>query len=256
MPSPAQILAVVAELSAIPLETLRSPTQLRQVGQVRAAAAHLLRTEAGLEVKEVAPLLGRSDQTVSEFSRKARLALANGGKIADLIEQARRVLDESARGLAGPPIEPTVGEDEQGGTVSAVATCDIAARDSSLVFEPVPRPRVPPGSPPRTLRAPHLTEWRRRTGLTQPQLARRSGIARETIARIENGRPARRDLILRLADTLLLAPSVPTATAELDALTGEAYTTCWSCGALRRVQARAERARWNKARRRQAAVFA
>jgi predicted transcriptional regulator len=74
---------VVSELSGIPLETLRSHTQLRSVGRVRAAAAHLPRTQAELPVKKVATLLGRSDQTICEFSRKARLALVNGGAVAD-----------------------------------------------------------------------------------------------------------------------------------------------------------------------------
>jgi hypothetical protein len=82
-----EILITLTKLSGISLDTLQSPTQLRRVGQVRAAAAHLLRTYSGLLVKQVAPLLARSDQTVCELSRKARLALVSGGTIAELIRQ-------------------------------------------------------------------------------------------------------------------------------------------------------------------------
>jgi hypothetical protein len=58
-------------------------------------------------------------------------------------------------------------------------------------------------------------------------------MARETISRLENGRPARRHVILGLADALALAPSELTGRTELDALTGEAYKKCKGCGALR-----------------------
>jgi predicted transcriptional regulator len=93
---------------------------MRQVGLVRAAAAHLLRSDAGLQVKQVAPLLGRSGQTVCEFSRKARLAMANGGRIAELIEQVRRVLDMSAPAVVEPPIMAEVDGTRGGDALAAV----------------------------------------------------------------------------------------------------------------------------------------
>jgi hypothetical protein len=89
---PSEILITLTKLSGISLDTLQSPTQLRRVGQVRAAAAHLLRNYCGLLVKQVAPLLGRSDQTVCELSRKARGAMVTGGTIAELIGQTILVL--------------------------------------------------------------------------------------------------------------------------------------------------------------------
>jgi DNA-binding XRE family transcriptional regulator len=51
-----------------------------------------------------------------------------------------------------------------------------------------PRLARQPPKPPRAVLVPHLAEWRTRAGLTQAQLALRSGVARETIARLEHGR--------------------------------------------------------------------
>jgi predicted transcriptional regulator len=105
--TPEAVLTIVTSLSGIPVDLLQSPTQIRSVVQVRAAAAHLLRNHCGLPVKQVAPLLGRSDQTVCECSRKARLALVTGGRIAELIKQSRLVLDgaEPDQVAAMPAVE-------------------------------------------------------------------------------------------------------------------------------------------------------
>jgi transcriptional regulator with XRE-family HTH domain len=201
--SPHQVLTIVSALSGIPLDALQSPSQVRKLGPVRAAAAHLLRVDSGLEVKQVGPLLGRSDQTICELSRNARKALDHGGVIAELIKQAKQVLDAS---------EPSF-------------------RPASA--EPARPARVRPPSAPRAVPVPQLARWRVRTGLTQPELARRSGVARETIARLEHGRAARRDVILRLADALVLAQSQLTGGTALDPLTGKEYLRCKSCPALR-----------------------
>jgi hypothetical protein len=75
------------------------------IGEVRAAAAHLLRTHSGLLVKQVAPLLGRSDQTVCELSRKARLSLVSGGTIAELIRQTSLMLGITTQ---QPPSTPSL----------------------------------------------------------------------------------------------------------------------------------------------------
>jgi transcriptional regulator with XRE-family HTH domain len=204
-PSPEHVLTVVSVLSEIPLDALQSPSQLRRLGPARAAAAYLLRVDGGLPVKQVAPLLGRSDQTICQFSRNARLGLDRGDdNIAELIRQAREVL------APGPTAVPPT------------------------TREPVQEP--PPARPqakPRALAVPFLARWRASTGLTQPQLTRRASIARETIARIEHGRPARLDTILRLAGALTLAPSELTGISDLDLFTEETFRRCKSCGALR-----------------------
>jgi len=41
-------------------------------------------------VKDVAPLLGRTEQTVCDFSRNARLGLQQGDDVGELIERARQ----------------------------------------------------------------------------------------------------------------------------------------------------------------------
>ena len=47
--TPEEVLTIVTSLSGIPVDTLQSPTQLRSVVQVRAAAAHLLRNHCGCQ---------------------------------------------------------------------------------------------------------------------------------------------------------------------------------------------------------------
>ena len=213
--TPEEVLTIVTSLSGIPLDTLQSPTQLRSVGQVRAAAAHLLRTHCRLPVKDVAPLLARSDQTVCECSRKARLALVTGGRIAELIEQTRVVLDDGAADTSAP--HTAEAESRDGETVDRAA----------IYADPSPVPA------PRSIPAISLRRWRTQAGLTQPQLGARAGVARETIARIENGRPATRPVVFRLAEALQIAPSMLTGITDLDTLTGETYKTCNRCAAVK-----------------------
>src|ERR1051326_1333490 len=57
-----QVVARVAELSAITADALRSPTQSRSVGKARSAAAHLLRTDCGRTRRETARLLGGANR--------------------------------------------------------------------------------------------------------------------------------------------------------------------------------------------------
>ena len=54
-----------------------------------------------------------------------------------------------------------------------------------------------------------VTEYRHRAGLSQSELARRSGISASYINRLESGdrQPSSRDLVLRIAEALSLAPS-------------------------------------------------
>jgi DNA-binding XRE family transcriptional regulator len=209
--SPDNILSILAELSGIPLTVLQSPTQVRRVGQVRSAAAHLLRVECGLSVSQVGPLLGRSAQTVCDLSRNARLALEHGGDIADLITRAQQVV------MGGKPERPGSPELWLRTAVGVGASTPAGQR--------------------RTFAVPHLRHCRTHAGLGQAELAQRTGIARETLARLENGRGARRDVIVRLADALLIAPSELMQSNDLDGTTGEEYRICRSCGVLRPVRA-------------------
>ena len=132
-------------------------------------------------MNQVAPLLGRSDQTVCDFSHRARVALLNGGRIAELIEQTRLVLDAH---WPEPPPSAGTQEVEGSGYDSHDAEVDTGRTGVALPM-------------PRSARVIHLYYWRTLARLTQPQLAARAGIARETIARIENGRPALWTVVLR-----------------------------------------------------------
>jgi transcriptional regulator with XRE-family HTH domain len=119
--------------------------------------------------------------------------------------------------LASPP--PTTPDNACDGVQDAATTVTDRVQPAPSLSAPIS--------------AVHLRRCRTQANLTQPQLARRAGVARETIARIENGRPARRAVFFRLAEALRVAPSMLTGSAELDALTGETYRTCKCCAALR-----------------------
>ena len=92
---------------------------------------------------------------------------------------------------------------------------------------------------PQVLRhLPRLRKWRTVAGLTQQQLVSRAGLARETLIRIENQqRGARPGTIRRLADALLVAPSMLTGSSDLDPSLGERLRTCTDCGAVRPCRA-------------------
>ena len=94
--------------------------------------------------------------------------VARGERAGVLVGNVRRAL--SMRGTAGAMNEPTCGW--------------------------IPRP------------LPGLPTCRLAAGLTQPELAARASVARETLGRIERGRNARPETIGRLAAALALAPSV------------------------------------------------
>jgi transcriptional regulator with XRE-family HTH domain len=283
-PSPARILTVVSKVSGVPPETVLSPNKARNACQVRAVAAHLLRVDASLEVRQVGVLLGRSRQTVWNFDRNARVALANGGHVAELIDQARRALATGSQdptpesepiSRLPPPLEapPSMAmpklrhwRERIGLTQAELALKSSVARETIARIESGRLARhavvlrravallltpselalstdsdVPTGEPntevPATrsscMALPSLRHWRTQMHLTQPQLVQRAGIARETVARIECGRPARHAAILRLASALLVAPSELTARSELDDRNAGAYKQCESCGATK-----------------------
>ena len=74
--------------------------------------------------------------------------------------------------------------------------------------------------------------------VTQEQLARRAGLARETLIRIENQQRGARPATIRLlADALLVAPSMLTGSPGLDASIDEPLRTCTDCGGLRPARA-------------------
>ena len=281
-PLPERIVATVAQLAAITPDVLKSSTQSRSVGCARAAAAHLLRTHCGFSQAEIAQRVGRSTQTISDLTTRARQSLRTGGAIAELVVTAQQVLNlgvvqteagllaatvadqvstPTARTLKRPRPIPAL----RGWRRLARRTQQQLARDSGIARETLirleaGRPAMPhvvdqladalgvtleellsgpdhtvEDAPVRTTFPLHnLVFWRELARLSRKQLAVRAGVASETLPRIENGRPARRDVVMRIADALCLAPSVLAGDRELDEPDG-AYLCCTDCGALRPV---------------------
>ena len=281
-PSCDRVVAAVAELAGITSEVLRGPTQVRLVGRARTAAAYLLRTDCGMTRAATAEHVGRSDQTVSDLTSKACASLANEGPVAGLIRHARRLLEIDVQ-EPEPDLASVIGEVQIGKSIAlpkprpipTLRDWRIAARltqkelasnaniaRESLIRLENGRPatggvwqrladalHVTPGA---LLEAPSIGEinvlrptafalrgvasWRELGRLTQARLAARVGIARETLVRIENGRPARRDVAERIAERLVLAPSVMIGTIELDDPDRKAYRQCTDCGGPRPVR--------------------
>jgi transcriptional regulator with XRE-family HTH domain len=150
-PGPDRVLSVVAELTGVPLPTLRGPGRTRPVSRARKLAMYLLRTEAGLSHAEVGRLLGRGSATVITLTRQVAEDLHGAGRSE--IERARAILREGR----APAEVPTrwVSPRSLGG-------CLIG-----------------------------LTAVREAAGLTKKELAQRAGLSRETVSRIETlKRPA------------------------------------------------------------------
>lgn len=145
----------------------------RDIGLVRAVTAHLLRTEAGLPAQEAGRILGRSRQTVHNLTTKLSHP-ASERVTAPLIRRVHQLLY--------PPV---------------LITLESIAG---------PLRRLPPRLSVHRLHG--LVECRIAAGLTQAELAARAGIARETLIRIERGRPATIESMEKLERALQIAVSV------------------------------------------------
>jgi hypothetical protein len=76
-----EVLEVVAALSGVTVAALLGPSRSRTISRVRSVAMHLLRTERGLAMGEVARVFGRSPATVYYLSRLVAL----GVRASDLV---------------------------------------------------------------------------------------------------------------------------------------------------------------------------
>ena len=163
-----------------------------------------------------------------ELARRARVARETLSKIEHGRPARQETVRRLAAGLSVPPgvLTGAVTETrcEPGPQVAEPETTRMLPSVPGV--EPVPVMDHPDnaglaGQPARAVRdcgppqvSRHLAglrEWRTFAGLTQDQLARRAGVARETLIRNENQqRGARSGTIRRLADALLVAPSMLT----------------------------------------------
>jgi transcriptional regulator with XRE-family HTH domain len=270
-------MATVGELAGIGPDVLRSSSQRRSVGRARIAAAHILRTHCRLPRTEIGSFVGRSDQTVSDLTARADAALATGGPVAELIRIVSQSLDDAGRGCVGSiqsaskatatnlesrltrrPVPALRAWRRDAGFTQQTLAAEASISRETLIRIEAGRPAVPAViqrlanalgiSPAMLLQPPpadhtqvqiattwimrDVAHWRKLAGWDQAELAERAGVARETLIRIENGRPARRAGARRLAEALILAPSELIGTTELDAV-NSAYRRCRECGAQR-----------------------
>jgi transcriptional regulator with XRE-family HTH domain len=267
-----EILRTVSLLAGIDDRALKSRTWRRPLKQARIAAAHLLLVHCGLARVEIGQHIGRSDQTVSELTARAKRSLARGGPAADLIAAAQTSLDRVAshsnkrseissrsrhtllpylrawrlvarltrasladRGRISPDILLRLERDRLASTaeIERLATALGIAPDMLLAGPPAPDPSQTVHRTPANRWTMHyVAQWRKVRRLTQAQLAERVGVARETIARCETGRPVHAAVVRRIADALLVAPSSLIGCSDLDA-SDTVYRTCTDCSALR-----------------------
>jgi DNA-binding XRE family transcriptional regulator len=136
---------------------------------------YLLRTDAGLSSAEAGETLGRSGATVRHLTGRTKQQVQCGqGDLYSIVNRVRRV-------LKSPFYNGSLANTPEWSRVSR-----------------------------RILYA--LADQRRAAGLTQPELAAKSGIARETIGRLERcHRPAQPSTVKALAAALGVVPSVLTS---------------------------------------------
>jgi transcriptional regulator with XRE-family HTH domain len=267
-----EILRTVSLLAGIDESALKSRTWRRPLKQARIAAAHLLLVHCRLPRADIGLHIGRSDQTVSELTARAKRSLAAGGPAADLIAAAETSLDRGAshskkrsgvsansrhtpllhlrawrlvarltrahladRARISNDILIRLERDRLASTaeIERLATALGTTPEMLLAAPPVPDPsQVDRWTPGNLWVMQQLAHWRKVCRLTQSQLAERIGVARETISRSEIGRPVTGAVVQRVADALLLAPSSLIGYPDLDAA-DTVYRTCKDCGGRR-----------------------
>jgi len=181
-PTPSRVRQIISDVSRVPIETVVRPGRGRLAVQARTVAAYLLHHDAGLSVQETARILHRTTTTVSRLTADVERVLGSSDPRAVLLERARRLFRNGlSSGKQYPPLGP-------GTTATKLLPGLLAAR---LAAE-----------------------------LTQPELAARAGIARETLARLERlRRRAQPETAERLANALGVQPaSLTMATEELPAM--------------------------------------
>jgi plasmid maintenance system antidote protein VapI len=176
-PSQTGVLRALAQATGLSVEALVGSGRDRSQSQARAVAAYLLIYDAGLSVLEAARVLHRDRSTVCRLvASVANLAGTDDPRMR-LVERAR-----------------------------------VQFRNGSNSGKHYMQP--PPGrSDVRFL--PGLLAYRLAAGLSQPEVAKRAGIARETLARLERlQRGARAETVEALARAFDVSPGSLTMSAE------------------------------------------
>jgi DNA-binding XRE family transcriptional regulator len=166
-PSPERVLAVVAEVTGVPVGALLGSSHAHAVGHARNLAMYLVRTEAGRSHAEVGRLLGRGSATVITQARA--VARDPRGTYQAHVERARAILEEGRHG-------------------AATRTRRVSPRSLGGYLV-------------------GLTAAREAAGLSKKDLAERAGLARETVSRLDLlKRPAEPATARALAAALQVGP--------------------------------------------------
>ncbi len=146
-PMPGRVLRLVADAAGLSIESIVGPQRSVPAARARAVSAYLLRHDVGLSMLDIARVLHRKTATVRTLVASVEQVLGTDHPRAQLLDRTRRLFRNGLNsGKHYPPLPP--------GTRA---------------------PKLLPG----------LLACRLVAGLTQPELARRAGIPRETLARLE-----------------------------------------------------------------------
>ncbi len=170
-PTAEHVLSAVVHASGISLDTLLGRRSRHEIVRVRATAAVILRSEAGLTAKEAGSTLRRSRQSVRNLIAKP----APGGypAAAELVTQVREALYPAALLSVQSSLDGTG------------APCLPGAGDDALPQPPnaaEPKTSKPSPHKQRAHSLPGLFACRLAAGLTQADLAVRAGISRESFS--------------------------------------------------------------------------
>ena len=181
-PTQTRVLRMVAAAAKLPIETIVGPGRARSAARARAIAAYLLSNDAGLSVPDIARIIHREADTVTQLIKRVDQVIGSAEPQAELLNAARKLLRNGiSTGRRYPPLPY--------GTTAV---------------------RLLPG----------LLACRLSMGFTQAELAERAGIARETLARLERlRRQAKQETLEVLAQALgQPAASLTLATEDLPVL--------------------------------------
>jgi DNA-binding XRE family transcriptional regulator len=180
-PTPSSVLRLVADAAGVSTEAIVGPERSFTAARARAVAAYLLRHDAGLATLDTARVLHRKTATVRSLIASVEEVLDTEHPRAKLLDRTRRLFKN---GLSSGKLYPPAPQ---------------RARSAKLL--------------------PGLLACQLVADLTQPELADRAGIARETLARLERlRRRAQAETVEALARALgVPAQKLTTATGELPA---------------------------------------
>ena len=198
-PTAEYVLSAVVQASGISLDTLLGRRSRHEIVRARAIAAVILRSEAGLTAMEAGRTLRRSRQAVHNLTAKA--PPGSDPAAAELVTQVREALYHAIQSVPQSSLD---GPDAPCSPDTCYALPQLRNTAEPTISKRSPRkPRAHP--------LPGLLGCRLAAGLTQADLAARAGISRETLLRLEHGRPATAESVARLAGALMVAIRVLTS---------------------------------------------